>query len=146
MEILEEGDNCDIIYLDISKAFDRVDIGVLGHRLKQMGIQGKVGSWILEFLTNRKQAVYANNFLSDFTDVLSGVPQGTVLGPILFLILIQSLDDLEIRSIMASFADDTKILNRIKNEADIELMQESLDKLYEWERANNMKFNPSKFK
>ena len=50
MEILVEGDNCDIIYLDISEAFDRVDIGVLGHHLKQMGIKGKIGNWILEFL------------------------------------------------------------------------------------------------
>ena len=62
MEILEEGDNCDIIYLDISKAFDRVDVGVLGHRLKQMKIQGKIGTWILEFLTNRKQAVFETIF------------------------------------------------------------------------------------
>ena len=130
LKILEDGDNCDVIYLNISKAFDCVDIGVPGHRLKQMGIKGLIGTWILEFLTNRKQAVFANNYLSEFTDVLSGVPQGTVLGPILFLILIQSLDELQLDSIMASFADDTKILNRIQSEADVLKMQDSLDKLY----------------
>ena len=94
IKILENGDNCDLIYLDVSKAFDRVDIGVLTHRLKQMCISGKFGTWVVNFLTNRKQAVFANNFLSKYTDVLSRVPQGTVLGPILFLILIQSLDKL----------------------------------------------------
>ena len=78
--------------------------------------------------------------------VRSGVPQGTILGPILFLIIIQSLDDLQLNSIIASFADDTKVSKRINNLEDVEDLQSDLDKLYEWETENNMLFNISKFK
>ena len=76
---------------------------------------------------------------------MSGVPQGTVLGPILFLIYIQSISDIELSSLLASFADDSKILHKISNEDDIISMQNDLHKLFDWEEASNMAFNLKKF-
>ena len=146
MKIIEKGENADILYLDFSKAFDKVDVGLLSHRLKQMGISGQVGKWLIDFLTDRVQNVVANGKKGPDSIVRSGVSQGTILGPILFLIIIQSLDDLELSSVIASFADDTKVLRKVNSLEDVEDMQADLDKLYEWETQNNMLFNISKFK
>ena len=79
------------IYLDFAKAFDKVDHNILCHKLKKLGITGKVGVWIKEFLTGRFQQVSANGSLSDSVPVILGIAQGTVLGPILFIIMISDL-------------------------------------------------------
>ena len=95
-EHLENGTNVDTIYLDMEKAFDHVDLGLLGHRLKENHIFGKIGLWLLNFITNRRQQVLTNGHLSKITNNISGVPQGTVLGPVLFLLIIESLGNLDL--------------------------------------------------
>ena len=105
------------MYLDFSKAFDKVDIGTLCHKLRRMGICGKLGTLIHNFLTGRKQFILANGTKSKSSEVRSGVPQGTVLGPVLFLILINDINE-GVNSPVSLFADDTRISRKIETEDD----------------------------
>ena len=144
LSILEEGHNADSIYLDFSKAFDKVDIGLLCHKLRDMGISGNLGVLLHNFLSNRKQVILANGVQSKPSNVRSGVPQGTVLGPVLFLILINDIDQ-NLDSFTSLFADDTRVLREVRDEEDVEKLQADLDTLYEWQKKNNMEFNGKKF-
>ena len=107
--------NCDTdsIYLDFAKAFDKVNHKLLLKKVWAYGIRGKVYSWIESFLTERTQVVGVNGVYSFIAVVLSGVPQGTVIGPILFLIYINDLEKCVSHSLLSSFADDTRILRAI---------------------------------
>jgi ribonucleases P/MRP protein subunit RPP40 len=104
--------------------------------------------WIKDWLTDRKQWVSVNGFMSNEANVSSGVPQGSVLGPILFIIYINDIDDMveEIIEILRKFADDTKLAKMIKNSSDRNRLQECLDKLCEWGRLWSMEFNTKKCK
>ena len=119
LRILETGENIDVIYLDFLKAFDKVDIGILLRKAKGLGITGKLGRWINSFLTGRQQVVLVNGKKSQVSDVISGVPQGTVLGPILFLIYISDISE-GVKSNIKVYVDDTKVKRGIKNEAEVE--------------------------
>ena len=146
LSILEEGNNVDSIYLDFSKAFDKVDPGILCHKLRELGISGKLGILLHDFLSDREQVILANGVKSNSSQVLSGVPQGTVLGPILFLILINDIDEsINSSSFVSLFADDTRIAKEVRNETDVENFQTDLEKLYDWQKQNNMEFNSNKF-
>lgn len=143
--LLEEGKAVDVIYLDFSKAFDKVDIGVTLRKLNSLGIKGKLGRWLQCFLTGRMQSVMVDGNLSNPKPVLSGVPQGSVLGPLIFLVLIGDIDLNIVSSFMSSFADDTRVGHGISNKADSEALQHDLKTVYQWAKTNNMEFNSDKF-
>ena len=99
----------------------------------------------MDYLSNRRQAVIANNEISEICEVISGVPQGSILGPLLFLILIDNIDKNITKSSASIFADDTKATKEIKSIEDAEDLQKDLEILYNWQDINNMQFNDTKF-
>ena len=145
IKLLEEGYNVDVVYLDFSKAFDKLDFGILLEKIKNLGINGRLGRWLYSFLTNRYQSVVVHGSKSIPAEVLSGVPQGSVLGPLLFLIFIGDIDNSISHSFLSSFADDTRVGCGIKSNIDVLNLQNDLDHLYHWANRNNMEFNDVKF-
>ena len=135
----------DMIYLDFSKAFDKVDHGILLHKLKDLGSTGKLGIWFFQFLTNGTHYVRLPSGLSQNSPVLSGVPQGTVLGPLLFLIMISDINKEITSSKVISFADDTRVYSNITQADDCDNLQSDLNTIYNWALYNNMFFNSQKF-
>ncbi len=134
----------DMIYLDFAKAFDKVDHNILMHKVRDLGITGKLGIWLNSFLSNRSHQVRLPGGLSNQSKVISGVPQGTVLGPVLFLILMGDISD-NINSHIISFADDTRLYAPITSDNDCDILQDDLSKIYKWADVNNMTFNSNKF-
>ena len=110
-----------------------------------MGIKGKLGRWIHEFLKDRRQSVRVQGINSDESDVISSVPQGTVLAPLLFIIVLSDIDKDITGSKIISFADDTKISKDINNEDDLAILQSDVNKVCKWAIDNNMTFNTEKF-
>lgn len=142
---LEDGNNADVIYLDFSKAFDKVDIDILLKKVANLGIGGKIGMWLHSFLTNRSQSVLVNGVKSESAPVISGVPQGSVLGPLLFLILIADIDRGLIIALLSSFADDTRMIAAVSTLLQITNFQIDLESVYDWAQSNKMEFNDLKF-
>ena len=142
---IENGNNVDVIYLDFSKAFDRVDHSILLRKLERNGICGKLLCWIKSFLTGRSQRVSVNTRLSKNADVISGVPQGSVLGPLLFLVMIQDIDEEIYHAVLSSFADDTRLMKELSSQDDVQLLQNDLNSVYKWSEINNMPLNGLKF-
>ena len=140
-----EGADTDAIYLDLAKAFDKVDHQLLLKKLKAFGVTGKVFQWIESFLLDRDQYVAVNGVKSSVSKVISGVPQGTVLGPILFIIFINDMNESIVSSILRSFADDTRILKAIHSYLDVPELQADLDNIIKWSRDNNMTLHKNKF-
>ena len=140
---LIEGNNVDLLFLDFSKAFDVVDHSILLKKMKYKGIHGKLLYWISEFLTNREQLVRVGSSLSEPVKIISGVPQGSVLGPLLFLIFVSDLGenlDLAIAKIL-KYVDDSKILGKIATEEDVFKLQDEVNSIYSWATLNNMSWN-----
>ena len=133
----------DTIYLDFSKAFDTVPHRRLIGKLVSHGITGNILSWIKAFLSNRSQIVKVNGENSNVLPVLSGIPQGSVLGPILFLMYINDLPE-AIKSEAFLFADDTKLLRPIRSRKDALSLQADLDLLNDWSEKWLLKFNSDK--
>jgi hypothetical protein len=140
---LERGGQQDLLVLDFSKAFDSVSHSLLIHKLRHYGICGKVNSWIASFLSNRQQSVLVNGERSASVAVDSGVPQGSMLGPSLFLLYINDLPE-GLSSTARLFADDTACHKDVNNVSDQERFQEDLDTLASWEQRWKMLFHPQK--
>merc|ERR1711874_608319 len=144
-EALLENTRIDTIYLDFAKAFDKVDHHILTKKVINHKIKGKIAKWIQNILHNRKYCVVANGVISDKHDVVSGVPQGTVLASLFFIIMIADIDENMKISISRLFADDTKVSAVIRSQEDTELLQQDLNTIYNWAFSNRMKFNENKF-
>ena len=144
MHMLEDGGSVDMVYLDFSKAFDKVDHGILLHKLKALGITGHLGIWFFNFLTGRSHFVRLPGAISGDSPVLSGVPQVTVLGPLLFLIMLSDINKDISESNLISFADDTRIYSKINDVTDCDTLQQDLNHVYDWASINNMFFNAYK--
>ena len=142
-KMLEEGADIDVIYLDFRKAFDSVPHQRLLKKAKAHGIDGKVLQWIQSFLLGRKQRVSLNGAKSAWADVTSGIPQGSVLGPILFIVYINDLPNV-VSSLVMMFADDTKVFSPIYQEEDCQKLQEDLNHLCDWSTKWLLQFNVSK--
>lgn len=147
LSILDKGDPVDILYLDFSRAFDKVPHKKLLKKLESCGVSGKLKRWIEEWLTGRKQWVEINGEKSNIGDVISGVPQGSVLGPLLFVIYINDLDDaISFSTILKKFADDTKTAQKVSTEEERSIMQNTINELLDWGNKWEMKFNVDKCK
>ena len=140
---LNKGRQLDVIALDLSKAFDRVPHKRLLYKLNHYGIRGPILHWIQSFLENRSQQVILEGQQSSSVKVTSGVPQGTVLAPLLFLSYINDLPDL-VKSKVRLYADDILLYITINSYADCLILQLDLDSLQKWTEDWQMKFNFTK--
>ena len=140
---LSQNQQTDVLIMDFSKAFDKVSHHHLIRKLDYYGIRGKTNRWIKEFLTDRRQCVVIEGEKSSQVPVTSGVPQGSVLGPPLFLYYINDIAE-KLTSTVRLFADDTVAYLAIKGEADARILQADLDKLGQWEQKWVMEFHPDK--
>lgn len=140
---IDNGVQTDCILLDFSKAFDVVPHKRLMLKIAYYGIHGKLLNWLSSFLTGRTQKVVLEGQSSSEIEVLSGVPQGTVLGPLLFLIYINDLPN-SVLSKTRLFADDSLLYRTITSPTEQEVIQDDLKKLQKWEHTWLMKFNPDK--
>ena len=131
--------------MDFQKAFHKVPHARLICKLKAHGISGKILTWIENWSLNRKQRVVVNGKLSWLIDVLSGETQGSILGPLLFVIFINDLDDGVINKLL-KFADDTKIVSKVGTANDVKVLQHDLHKLFQRSKNWQMLFNTDKSK
>jgi hypothetical protein len=129
--------------MDFSKAFDMVPHQRLLAKMDHLGIRGSTKSWIESFLTTRQQRVIIDGQSSSSSSVVSGVPQGTVLGPLLFLAYINDLPD-NVTSNVRLFADDLILYRPINTPQDCDKLQDDINSLCNWERTWQMKFNTAK--
>ena len=142
---LDEGNPVDILYMDFRKAFDSVPHKRLLKKLRSHGIDGKLLQWIEEWLCKRKQRVVLKGEKSIWEEVTSGVPQGSVLGPLLFIIFINDIET-DIISLLSKFADDCKITRKVKTDEDTDEVQQDINKLGNWSDKWQLVFHPDKCK
>ena len=146
MHELDNDISVDAAYMDFRKAFDTVPHQRLITKLRSYNINGPILNWIISFLSDRTQFVKINNSSSTNLKVSSGVPQGSVLGPTLFIYFINDLPNVNINSNIKVFADDTKAYNGIKNQEDVKNLQNVIDEMFLWTQKWLLKFNKNKCK
>ena len=142
-ECLNRSSQSDVLLLDFSKAFDKVPHQRLALKLHHYGIRGNTLRWIQAFLDNREQCVSVNGTHSQWSPVKSGVPQGSVLGPTLFLVYINDIVD-DVKSNIRLFADDSILYREIRGDEDHAILQQDLNTVFKWADTWQMSFNASK--
>jgi len=151
--VLNDGDGVLLVLLDLSAAFDTIDHGILTERLcEEVGLQGTALEWIRSYLSDRTQAVHINSSVSSEVTLSIGVPQGSVLGPLLFLVYLLPLKRVIARYLVSrhGFADDTQLYNHISvrnistSAQQVATMQDCLADVRSWMRVNKLKLNDSK--
>ena len=141
---IDDGKEIRVIFCDISKAFDRVWHEGLLFKLRRMGITGSLLEWFSSYLDQRHQRVVLEGSFSDFKQINAGVPQGSILGPLLFLVFIDDIVN-DIGSNVKLFADDTSLYLIVEDPVmTADLMDLDLDKIHQWANAWLVKFNPHK--
>ena len=144
---LNAGLQVDAVFLDFAKAFDRVNRKILLHKLCNFGISGSLQAWCGDYLSNRKQRVVINGKCSSWLNITSGVPQGSILGPLFFVIFISDLPEVVSQeSSVALYAYDCKAFRVVNCPNDLMMFQDDLDSLFTWSQQNRTTFNVKKCK
>ncbi len=147
LEHVASGKEVDAIYLDLSKAFDKVPHNLLLKKLVNSGIGGPLLAWFQSYLTDTKQRVVLHGVCSDWLPVTSGVPQGSILGPLLFPVYCNDVQNyIQANSTLALFADDSKLYRSLDLPNASTSLQHDLDSLQTWSLDMKMKFNTTKCK
>ena len=134
------------MYLDISKAFDKVRHDLLINKLRDAGFGGKLLDWLHAYLCDRRQRVTVLGATSRDLPVTSGVPQDSILGPALFLLYVNHLPDVITKSQVVMFADHTKVYKEVESQYDGAALQQDLHSLFSWSAASGLAFNEKKCK
>ena len=144
IDSVSSGHQSDVVYLDIKKAFDSVSHSILLTKLWSAGLCGATWRFFVAYLSGRRQCVRVGSCISDLLPVTSGVPQGSILGPLLFILYINDLPAVPIHSSLLLFADDSKCRRKIQSIEDSQLLQSDLCRLCEWSHSSGLIFNSSK--
>ena len=145
---MEDGHEMGAVFFDLNKAFDSVPHRQLISKLRAIGLDDYLVSWITNYLTNRSQSVVLHGETSDLLPVTSGVPQGSVLGPLLFLLYVNDVNNVALSegSKLILYADDILLYRKKFIEKDYAALQQDVDSLGVWSLLNHLSFNPVKCK
>ena len=142
---VDSGEAVDVIYLDFQKAFDKIPHKRLMMKVEAYGVRGSISRWITNWLSDREQRVILKQSSSNWSPVISGVPQGSVLGPLLFIMYINDIDSTVVSRLL-KFADDTKVFSAVSSQIEIDQLRTDLQTLYKWSQDWQMLFNIDKCK